>query len=62
MILFSVGDVASKIGCRPRDVSDAFYQGRLDESRVIRVAGRRGIPADYLSEIREVLAGRESPA
>jgi hypothetical protein len=58
MTFFSVSDAAQKIGCRPRDVSDAFYARILDESKVLRVAGRRAIPADYIPEIRRVLSER----
>lgn len=58
MKLLSVTEAADEIGCRPRDISDAFYRRDLDESRVIRIAGRRVIPLDYLAEIRKVLADR----
>ena len=34
MTFFSVSDAAREVGCRPRDISDAFYNGYLDESRV----------------------------
>ena len=55
---FSVAQVADRAGCRPRDVSDFFYQGHLDESRILRIAGRRAIPADYVPEICLVLKAR----
>jgi len=58
MTLLSVTEVAAEIGCRPRDVSDAFYGGALDERRIFRVSGRRAIPADYVPEIRAILAAR----
>ena len=58
MTYLSVTDVANRIGCRPRDISDAFYQCVLDESRVLRVANRRAIPADYVPEIRRALTER----
>ena len=58
MRIFSITEAADEIGCRPRDISDAFYSRDLDESRVMRIGNRRVIPIDYLPEIRQVLAGR----
>jgi hypothetical protein len=58
MTFYSVTQVADRIGCRPRDISDAFYARILDETRIIRVGNRRAIPADYIAEIRSVLAQR----
>ncbi len=55
MTLLSVSDVARELGCRPRDVSDAFYNRLLDEGRIRIVAGRRLIPLEYVPEIRQVL-------
>ena len=55
MNLKSVSEVARDVGCRPRDVSDAFYGHLLDDSRIVVVAGRRAIPSDYIPEIRRVL-------
>ena len=56
--IFSITDAVAKIGCRPRDISDAFFQQHLDESRVFRLGGRRVIPREYLPEIRRVLTER----
>ena len=50
-----IADLARQLDCRPRDLSDAFYNGNLDERRVIRVAGRRAIPSSYLPEVKQVL-------
>ena len=54
----TVGQVADKIGVRPRDVSDAFYSRVLDAARCPVVNGRRFIPTDYVPEVRRVLAER----
>ena len=56
--VFSIMDAAAEIGCRPRDISDAFYQQHLDESRIFRLCGRRVIPQEYLSEVKRVLQSR----
>ncbi len=58
MTFLSVTDAARKVGCRPRDISDAFYNGYLDDAKVVRVANRRAIPVEYLSEIHRVLTER----
>jgi hypothetical protein len=55
MEFVGIADLARQLDCRPRDISDAFYNGSLDERRVIRVAGRRAIPGDYLQEVKMVL-------
>jgi len=55
MTFLSVSQVADELGCRPRDVSDAFYNRALDGSKVLMVAGRRAIPLEYVPEIRRVL-------
>ena len=54
-VVFSVTDTARMVGCRPRDVSDAFYAGVLDDSKVLHIGGRRVIPEAYVATIREVL-------
>jgi hypothetical protein len=56
-----VSEVARRIpGARPKDISDLFYQRRLDDRRCPIVGGRRLIPIDYLPEIEAALrkAGR----
>lgn len=55
---FSVGESAREVGCgcRPRDISDAFYNGDLDDGKILFVAGRRAIPESYLPVVKETLA------
>jgi hypothetical protein len=52
---FSVSEVARRIGARPKDISDLFYQRRLDDQRCPIVAGRRLIPDDYISIVKKAL-------
>jgi len=54
----SVSQAAAELGCRPRDISDLFYQRLLDPDRTILIAGRRAIPREYLPDIRRVLKER----
>jgi hypothetical protein len=51
----TVSDVARRIGARPKDISDAFYQRRLSDERCPIVGGRRLIPPDYVPTIEAVL-------
>ena len=51
----TIGDVARELGVRPRDISDALYQQRLDAERCPTFAGRRMIPRDYVETIARVL-------
>jgi hypothetical protein len=53
--LLSTGEVARECGVPPRLISDLFWTGKLDERRCRTVGGRRAIPVDYVSEIREIL-------
>jgi len=53
--LLSVAEAARRLGCRPRDVSDAFYQGRLPDDLSQVVAGRRVISEPNLPLIAELL-------
>jgi hypothetical protein len=55
MRLFIVSEVARQIGARPRDISDLFYQRKLDDQRCPVVGGRRLIPEDYLETIQRTL-------
>jgi hypothetical protein len=58
---FTVSDVARKIeGARPKDITDLFYQRKLDDARCPVVGGRRLIPVDYVPQIEQALrnAGR----
>ena len=56
MSVFSVSEVARRLNCRPRDISDAFYLRLLDDAVCPVVSGRRIIPAEYIEIIRQVLA------
>ena len=51
MSYLSVSEVARRIGARPKDISDLFYQRRLDDQRCPVVAGRRLIPEDYIPTV-----------
>jgi hypothetical protein len=50
-----VSEVARRIDARPKDISDLFYQRRLDDRRCPVVGGRRLIPEDYIPAIEQVL-------
>jgi hypothetical protein len=51
----SVSEAARRIGARPKDISDLFYQRKLDDQRCPIVAGRRLIPEDYLPVMETTL-------
>ena len=51
----SVSEVARRIGARPKDISDLFYQRKLDDQRCPIVAGRRLIPDDYVPLVETTL-------
>ena len=51
MKLLSVGDVARKLGVRPSQVTQLFYEQRLRDDLCPIVAGRRLIPPDYCEVI-----------
>jgi hypothetical protein len=59
--LLSMTEAAGEIGevyelpVRARDLSDLFYQGKLDNERCPIVGRFRVIPRDYLPEVRRVL-------
>jgi hypothetical protein len=55
MRLFIVSEIGRQIGARPRDISDLFYQRKLDDQRCPVVGGRRLIPEDYLETIQRTL-------
>jgi hypothetical protein len=52
---FNLGQAARKIGCRPRDLSDRFYDGRLTDQHCQFIAGKRFIRADQLPAIAAIL-------
>lgn len=51
----SVSEAARRLGVRPKDISDAFYQRRLRDDLCPIIAGRRLIPDDYLEQIAKTL-------
>lgn len=53
-----ISQLARQLGCRPRDISDAFYDRVLDESVCPIVAGRRIIPLSYVPTIEALLRQR----
>ena len=53
--LLSVAEAARRLGVRPRDISDGFYQGRLPDKLSQVVAGRRVIDESSLSIIGKLL-------
>ncbi len=60
MSFLTVSEVARQLAdrfphLRPRDISDLFYQRRLEDRRCPVVGGRRLIPRDYLPTIEEAL-------
>ena len=61
MQFLSVSDVAREIGCRPRDISDAFYGRHLDDTICPIVGRRRLIPRSYVPVVRDVIEHRGAP-
>ena len=55
MGILSVSDVARQIGANPKDISDLFYQRKLDGVRCPIVGGRRLIDKAYIPEIEKAL-------
>ena len=53
----TVSEVMWRLGIRPRDVSDLFYQRRLDDLECPIIGGRRFIPHHYLPLIRAAVPG-----
>lgn len=56
MPFLSVSDVTRRLGVRPRDVSDLFYQRVVPDDHCPVVAGRRLISADRVDGIASALA------
>jgi hypothetical protein len=51
-----VSEVARRIpGARPKDISDLFYQRKLDDQQCPIIGGRRLIPMDYVPVIEATL-------
>jgi hypothetical protein len=61
---FTVSEIARRLGAPPRDISDLFYQRKLDDEACPIVGGRRLIPSHYLPAIEAALRdqGREGGA
>jgi len=55
MPVYSVGEAARALGCRPKLLTDWLYLGKLDGKRCPIFCGRRQIPADYLPAIAAML-------
>lgn len=53
--VYGSGAVARMFGVQRRDVSDLFYQGRLNEHLCPIILGRRVIPANYIPMIAMAL-------
>jgi hypothetical protein len=58
MSYLTVSEVARRLGVRPRDISDLFYQRRLSDKTCPVLGGRRLIPEHYLPTIAEAVRGR----
>ncbi len=59
--LLSVGEAASRLDARRRDLSILFYQGEFRDDLCPVVAGRRVIPENYLPMIEAALRRRGLP-
>lgn len=57
----SVSEVARRIGAKPKDISDLFYQRELRDDLCPIIAGRRIIPESYLDMIRMALKRHGRP-
>jgi hypothetical protein len=55
MPYLNVSDVARRLRAKPKDISDLFYQRRLDDDRCPIVGGRRLIPEEYVPSIEATL-------
>jgi hypothetical protein len=51
----SVGEIASRLGCRPRDVSDLLYTRKINVADCPLVSGTRMIPERLVPQIRAAL-------
>lgn len=58
MKVFTITEASKEHGCRPRDISDLIWAGVIDASRLVTIGIRRTIPADYMSEVRDMLLTR----
>ena len=53
--LLSVSEAARRLGAKPKDISDLFYNRQLRDDIAPIVAGRRVIPEDYVHVIGDAL-------
>jgi hypothetical protein len=53
--LFSVSEVARRLGANPREISDLFYRRDLRDDLCPIIAGRRLIPESYVPQIEAAL-------
>jgi hypothetical protein len=54
----TVSEAARRLGCRPRDISDALYHRVIPDEACPLIGGRRLIPTDVLPRVRAVLEER----
>ena len=57
---FFVSEAARRVGCRPRDISDLFYNRLIPDDACPIVGGRRLIPPALLPRIKTILAERST--
>lgn len=50
---FSVTELARKFDCKPRDITELFYQRRVSDDKAPVIGGRRLIPESLVPEIEE---------
>jgi hypothetical protein len=53
--ILTIREAAKRLGLRPRDLHDRFYDGRLDDSCCRYVGGRRVILDSQLDRIEAAL-------
>lgn len=56
--LVSVGEGARRLGAKPSDITNLFYQRQLRDDLCPVIGGRRVIPVDYLPQILAMLRRR----
>ncbi len=58
MLCYTVSEVARLAGCRPRLISDLFYERRLSDAACPVIGGKRLIPPGYVPAILAALRER----
>ena len=53
--VYSISELARKLGIAPRKISDLFYFRKLDEAQCPMVGMRRIIPESYVATVKRVL-------